>query len=65
LNFQAALTLNKFITSAADKPGCTLFQQPPAAKLARMTNTVKAKSPILATAKYLKLLIYRYNSISS
>ncbi|MEA5606347.1 hypothetical protein [Nostoc sp. UHCC 0252] len=40
MNFQAALTLNKFITSAADKPGCTLSQQPPAAKLAMMTDTV-------------------------
>ncbi|WP_189525307.1 hypothetical protein [Nostoc sp. 'Peltigera membranacea cyanobiont' 232] len=40
MNFQAALTLNKFITSAADKPGCTLSQQPPAAKLARMTDPV-------------------------
>ncbi|WP_167315705.1 hypothetical protein [Nostoc punctiforme] len=53
------------VTSAADKPGCTLSQQPPAAKRARMTDTVKAKSPILATAKYLKPLIYRYNGISS
>ncbi|MBD2512309.1 hypothetical protein H6G91_34705 [Nostoc muscorum FACHB-395] len=44
MNSQAALTLNKFITSAADKPGCTLSQQPPAAKLARMTDTKAANS---------------------
>ncbi|MBD2526907.1 hypothetical protein [Nostoc sp. FACHB-133] len=53
------------VTSAADKPGSTLSQQPLAVSPARMTDTVKAKSPILATAKYLKPLIYRYNSISS
>ncbi|MGF1937599.1 MAG: hypothetical protein RM347_024955 [Nostoc sp. ChiQUE02] len=40
MNFQAALTLNKFIASAADKPGCILFQETPAALTARMTDQV-------------------------
>ncbi|WP_176726898.1 hypothetical protein [Nostoc sp. KVJ20] len=40
MNFQAALTPNKFITSAADQPDCILFQQTPAALTARMTNKV-------------------------
>ncbi|WP_176727211.1 hypothetical protein [Nostoc sp. KVJ20] len=54
MNFQAALTPNKFITSAADQPDFILFQQTPAALTARMTDTVKAKSPILATTRCLK-----------
>ncbi|MBD2527654.1 hypothetical protein [Nostoc sp. FACHB-133] len=38
------------ITSAADKQDCTLSQEVPAAKRARMTDTVGAKSPTPATA---------------
>ncbi|MBD2536289.1 hypothetical protein H6G97_46175 [Nostoc flagelliforme FACHB-838] len=38
------------VTFAVSIQGCTSFQQPPAAKRARMTDTVGAKSLIPATA---------------